>query len=77
MLASVLNQEELCQGCLSAKDLEYRTCYVSGIYNGKYVSKVFKYGDLDIIKNCPCVLCIVKPICKKFCKSYQTYALKW
>ena len=78
MLVKGLNQEELCEGCVSCiHEEDHATCYLLSVYKGKFVSKVFKYGDLTIIRNCPCVSCIVKVICTRFCNIYQAYTHQW
>lgn len=78
MLANdISEQNKLCKGCLSVSDETYASCYLANVYNGNFVSNVFKYGDLSIIENCPCISCVVKPICSRFCNNYQEYALQW
>jgi len=28
------------------------------------------YPKFNVLGECPCTLCLVKPICEKFCKKY-------
>lgn len=33
--------------------------------------------SLNAIKNCPCSICIIKPMCLKYCRDYADHVYKY
>ncbi len=50
--------------------------------NCDYICLIVKYyyirggNNIEYVKHCPCVSCVVKPICKDFCFNFSRYVEK-
>jgi hypothetical protein len=51
-----------CKGCLLYDERNFSHCGINSIYNGE---------------NCPCMMCIIKMVCRKICPDLRLYKDKY
>ena len=65
-----------CKGCCSEKSIvirkEWTTYTICGMSLVKELPE--KFYKIPV---CPCVECLIKPVCKKECEEYGEYASKY